>query len=157
MKKLLILAALMAGLATSAANKFNIVNIECRDGVTEQLLLHEQLTMKMSGRNTLLLIHPEITVEYEIPDIEKMTFGYMEDAPLYDGHHEFSGLEEATSPHRIEITPEAIKGAAGGAIEVYDMEGRKVASATGSLSLTRLAGGAIYIIRIGSTTLKIKR
>lgn len=157
MKKLLLLAALTAGLAASAADKFNIVNIERCDGVTEQLLLHEKLTMKMSGRNTLLLIHPEIMVEYEIPDIENMTFGYDADAPLYNGDHEFSGLEEAAAPRRIEITPEAIKGGDGDAIEAYDLEGRKVAAATGSLSLDRLNSGAIYIIRIGSSTLKIKR
>lgn len=157
MKKLLLLAAIIVGLTASAADKFNIVNIELADGAKEQLLLHEQLIMKMNGSSTLLLIHPEITVEYQLPEIQRIDFGYNEDAPLYNGEHEFSALDEALAPRRIEITPEAIKGAENESIEAFDLNGRKVAAATGSLSTSQLPAGAIYIVRIGSTSLKIKR
>lgn len=149
------MAALALGLTATAANNFNIVNINRADGVKEQLLLHEKLTMKMSGRNTLLLIHPEITIEYEIPEIQSINFGYDANAPLYNGDHE-SGLKEAAVDRRIEITPEAVKGAPDDRIEAYDLNGRKIATATGSLNLHTLPAGAIYIVRIGSTSLKIK-
>lgn len=151
------MAALFVGLTASAADKFNIVNIELADGGKEQLLLHENLKMKLNGSGSLLLIHPEITVEYAIPEVSSINFGYSADAPLYDGDHEFAGLDEGSAPRRIEITPEAIKGYDNEPIEVYDLDGRKVAVATGSLNLGQLVDGAIYIVRIGSTSLKIKR
>lgn len=155
MKKLILLTALVLGLTATAANKFNIVNINRADGVKEQLLLHETLTMKMSGRNTLLLIHPDITVEYEIPEIQSINFGYNADAPLYNGDHE-AGIAEVNADRQIEITPEAIKGADNEPIDAYDLNGRKIASATGTLDMHLLPASAIYIVRIGSTSLKIK-
>ncbi len=156
MKKLIFLLAFALGLTSAAADKFNIININRVDGVKEQLLIDEKLTMKMSGRSTLLLIHPQVTVEYEIPEIQSINFGYLADAPLYNGDHE-AGLKEAAVEKRIEITPDGIKGADNDRIELFDLNGRQIAVATGSLEISNLASGTIYIVRIGSTSLKIKR
>ena len=161
MKKLLMTAVVAAVAALGApvwgAEKYNVVRIERLDGVTEQLLLDEALNISLGENNSLLLIHPEITVEYELGEVGGISFDYAPGAQLYDGDHE-SAIDQTPAPERlIQITAEAITAGADDSIAAYDLKGRTVASAKGSLELTRLPAGAVYIVRIGSTSLKIKR
>lgn len=161
MKKLLLVvamaAAAIAGSVASAAEKYNVVRIDRVDGVREHLLLDENLDIRIGEQGSLLLVHPEITVEYEISEIGSMSVAYVDDAALYDGDHE-SGISTPEAPERlIRITEEAIAAGADDVITAYDLKGRKVASAKERLDLTRLPAGAVYIVRIGSTSLKIKR
>lgn len=161
MKKLLLIAVLSAisafGSACFAAEKYNIVRIERVDGVKEHLLLNEKLDIRISDAGTLMLVHPEITVEYELGEVGSISFAYALDPDLYDGDHE-SAINAPAAPDRlIRISDEAIIAGADDAIEAYDLKGRRIAAAKGSLDLHRLPAGSVYVIRIGSTSLKIKR
>ncbi|MDE7336370.1 MAG: hypothetical protein K2N10_08725 [Muribaculaceae bacterium] len=161
MHKLLRFAAIAAFLALflplNAADNLNIVNIIGTDGSREQLALHEKLDMKISPEGALLLIHPEVTVEYPLGELNRLEFAHVANPGLYKGDHE-AGIDAPQEPdNRITITPDAINCADSEAIAAFDIQGRKVAEAKGSLSLNRLPKGGVYIVRIGSTSLKIKR
>lgn len=161
MQKILRFAAIAAFLALflplNAGDNLNIINIIGTDGSREQLALHEKLDFKISSEGALLLMHPEITVEYPLSELSRLEFANVANPALYKGDHE-AGIDAPQAPdHRITITPESISGADNEPIEAFDLKGRRIAAAKGSLSLNRLPAGGVYIIRIGSTSLKIKR
>lgn len=161
MQKILRVAVLAALLACfmplSAGNNLNIINIIDNDGSCEQLALHEKLDMQLSADGALLLVHPEITVEYPLSELSHMEFANADDPGLYNGDHQ-AAIDAPEAPaRRITITPDFISGADNETIAAFDLQGRRVASAKGSLRLADLPAGGVYIVRIGSTSLKIKR
>lgn len=161
MQKIIRIAAIAALLAfclpINAGNNLNIVNIIGIDGSREQLALHEKLDFKISADGALLLVHPDITVEYPLSELSHLEFANVANPALYKGDHE-AGIDAPEAPaHRITITPESISGADNEPIAAYDLQGRRIAAAKGSLSLSNLPAGGVYIVRIGSTSMKIKR
>lgn len=152
------MAALLAfSLPLNAGSNLNIINIVGTDGSREQLALHEKLDFKISANGALLLVHPEVTVEYPLSELSHLEFANTANPGLYTGNHE-AGIDAPQAPdHRITITPDAISCADGEVLEAFDLKGRRIASAKGELALKNLPAGGVYIVRIGSTSLKIKR
>lgn len=142
---------------------FNVVNINRVDGETERLLIDAKLDISLSDEGTLLLVHPEITVEYQIEEVETITFDRDDSfSGLYEGDHQ-SGInapEIAEGETIISVSHEEIRVSGGKDIELYDLKGVKVATrkAEGGITVlptTTLPEG-IYIVKAGNSTLKIK-
>lgn len=156
MKKLFLLLAVALGLSAYAEDEFNIVSITRTDGVTETLQLHKDMKMRKTQADELRFEHPQITVMLPVSEIKDLRFGFDANAPLYTGDHEWAQLEETAVGRGLAVTPEGIA-AAGELIEAFDLSGRKVAEAYDTLPAEMLPAGAVYVVRIGKTTLKVRR
>ena len=142
---------------------FNVMNINRTDGETERLQIDAKLDISLSEEGTLLLVHPEITIEYLISEVETITFDRNDDfSDIYDGDHQ-SGISAPTSLEdgsTISVTAEAIKVGGNIDIQLYDLKGVMIATCkpengVATLSTTSLPKG-IYIVKAGNSILKIK-
>ena len=171
MKKSLarVAAALILGTASlfsqaASPTSFNLMNINRADGVTERLLIDTNLDFQLSEDGTLLLVHPEITIEYELTEIESFTFDYdKEMTETYQGDHQsgISSTEISEDNITFIVTLDEIRVNGSTDIIVYDLKGTKIASCKANdngqttLSTKPLPKG-VYIIKAGSSTLKVK-
>lgn len=142
---------------------FNVVNINRVDGETERLLIDAKLDISLSDEVTLLLVHPEITVEYQLSEVETITFDRDDTfTGLYEGDHQ-SGINDpeiAEGETVISVNTEEIRVSGGKDIVLYDLKGVIVATSKAEggvavLSTASLPEG-IYIVKAGNSTLKIK-
>jgi len=162
--KMVLAVAVAASAATlSAATKdtpFNILCIDRADGVQERLMLDPALKITMSARGDILLIHPKITVEYTADEVSHFTFTTETEPQLYVGDHE-SSISGPEAPDRtILITGGYVKVSGTDDVTLHDVRGIEIARAlTDGTSATLKTDGlpaGIYILRAGSTTLKIR-
>lgn len=157
---LIILAAAAAGFRLQAATEYNTLCIDRADGVCEHLKLDPKLDISVGADGSIVLAHPAITVEYAADEVERFRFDAVDSPDVYDGDHQ-SAIENVEVPSRsITITPDAISADGVDSIEVYDLGGRLAGRAaaengTATFDASRLPGG-VYIVRVGSTSLKIK-
>lgn len=159
----LVIGAAGIGVNAATPTTFNIMNINRTDGETERLLIDSKLDISLSETGTLLLVHPEITIEYEIAEVETITFDRdNEFTGLYEGDHQ-SGIETPVLPENetvISFSPDEIRVTGGQDILLYDLKGVKVAArkaegGIASLPTSSLPKG-VYIVKAGKSTLKIK-
>jgi len=157
MKKLLLVVLLIlvsvAGIAyAQSSSGANALIINRADGVKEYLALNQKFRIETSD-NTLRLVHPDVTVEFALGDVEKFTFGNHGFAAnaVYEGDHNMSSIDDVRE-REISITSDAISASV--TIVVFDLNGREVARGL-SVKTAALPAG-IYIVKIGSTTLKLK-
>lgn len=164
MKKLLANAMLAIALSVAPALSVNAaVNaliINRTDGVSEYFKLDPDLNVMPSETGGILMVHPSITVEYLADEVENFTYGAVEGDDLYQGDHQLA-IDAPEAPRRdISIAPDEISASGVDALELFDTAGRRVRAAkaadgSATLSLASLPKG-IYILRAGSTTMKIK-
>lgn len=155
-----VVAASAFGIRPAAATEYNTLCIDRADGVCEHLKLDPKLDISVGADGSIVLAHPAITVEYAAEEVERFRFDAVNSPDIYDGDHE-SAIETVEAPSRsITITPDAVSATGVDAIEVYDIGGRLAGRAaaengTATFDASRLPGG-VYILRAGTTSLKIK-
>lgn len=167
MKKLLATFAIAAAAAipapTSAAELptlFNVLCINRTDGVTDHLKLDAEMTITMTSEGVIRMVHPKITVEYPSDQVSHFAFADTENPDLYDGDHEASISTPALPDREILISGNEIRVSGNDGLTLYDLRGveiTRVEAADGSASIA--IGGipaGVYILRIGSTAVKIK-
>lgn len=148
--------ALQAAVPALAEN-LNALRIERADGAIEHIRLHSSLVVKYSA-NTIVLSHPEITVEYPVDDLTTFSFANYSGNKVYDGVQ--NSIDEIEAPEsRLTVTPEAITVSGKDAIVLYDLRGIEKArvksdGTAATLSTTGIPAG-VYILRAGDLTLKI--
>jgi hypothetical protein len=153
------------GLCTQAATptSFNIMYIHRGDGVSERLLIDEKLEFQLSDEGTLRLVHPQITLEFEIDELSHFSFDYDKTmTDVYDGDHQasISSPNMAENDITISITSELIQVNGAKEIAIYDIKGIKVASCAAnngiaSIPTSTLPKG-VHIIKAGNSTIKVK-
>lgn len=155
-------ATLMCVKAATPAS-VNVININRTDGEIERLLIDANLDVTMSEQGTLLLVHPEITIEYQLSEVETITLDSDDEfVGPYDGTHQ-AGIDapEITDNETvISLSPEEIRVSGGSDIILYDLKGVKIATSkaengVATLSTTSLPKG-IYIVKSGKSTLKVR-
>ncbi len=158
MKKLLLGACLaLASVAGTAyaqtTSGTNALIINRADGVKEYLALNPKFSIETLD-NTFRLVHPDVTVEFALGDVEKFTFGHHSFAAnvAYEGDNDIQSSIDDVREREISITAGAIS--ASTIIVVFDLNGREVARGL-SVKTSSLPAG-IYIVKVGSTTLKLK-
>lgn len=170
MKKILVRAlCALALLACSPAAKadddadqtLNVLHISRADGESEYLMLDPDLIIRFLP-DAILLVHPEVTVEYPLDDLSKFIYEYMENPVVYDGTHESArdalqqlGLQTGVVITRSEITVSGVD-----SLSLYDLQGREQVRATGTdgcvtIQTASLPAG-VYILRAGDLTLKVR-
>lgn len=159
MATVLLFAASGGMLNAATPSTFNILCINRTDGATERLMLHKALEISISPEGNICLQHPDITVEIPSAEVSNFTFERNDKiTDVYDGDHRSAIDAPEAAAEGLSITPDEISSCAD--IRVYDLKGVQVAacSADGGravLATSSLPSG-IYIVKSGSTTLKIK-
>lgn len=147
-------------LCGSAAEHFNVLVVDCKDGAREHIMLDAAMTVKFLP-DVVRICHPEITVDYAMDEVAAMDYVSMNDPKLYDGDHHAS-IDEVKSPGRfVEITADHVSIAGDEPITVYDMRGIEVlrAESDGSVATIHTASlpKGVYVVKSGSTILKLTR
>lgn len=156
----LILAVVGATAINAATTYNNVLCINRVDGVCEHLMLDTALDIQVTDDGGIRLIHPDVWVFYDANEVDYFTFASLDDPETYDGDH--SAINELTAPDRtIKIADGTISVDGASSVSIYDLNGRQISRATiadngsATLSISSLPSG-IYIVRIDSTSLKIK-
>ncbi len=163
-KIILTAIAAVGALCTHAASpatssSFNVLCINRADGVTERLLLHTAMGVTVNADGAIMLVHPELTVELPAADVANFTFEDNGDiTDTYDGDHK-SGISAPEAPaESVAVSPDGITSPDD--ISVYDLKGVRVACVKAEGGSAKLLAGSlpsgVYIVKSGSTTLKIK-
>lgn len=158
MKKLflgvfLTLASVAGSAYAQSSSGINALIINRADGVEEYLALNPEFHIEALD-NTFKLIHPDVVVEFTLGDVEKFTFGKHSFAAnvVYEGDNDIQSSINEIHEREISITPDAISASV--VVEVFDLNGREVARGL-SVRTSALPAG-IYIVKAGSTTMKLK-
>lgn len=148
--------AMGGGIAHAQTSAYaNSLVINRTDGVNEYLQLTTDFNVDAEP-GLIRLIHPEITIEYAMDEVEnfkfvKHTFGQDQ---VYEGTHAANdAIVETNAPQRELQYVDGMLSASE-TIVAYDLGGREVARGT-KIPTSQLPAG-IYILKIGSTSLKIK-
>lgn len=156
MKKLLIaLMLLFVFGGAHAVSSGNTLIINRADGVKEYIALTKKMTVKAAA-DTLVLERSGLCVAIALADVDNFTFGShtFADGSVYEGDHRAeSAIDRPEAPERellfgdgfISARPEVV---------VYDLRG--VAVARGRRIDTSALPSGIYIVKCGTTSLKIK-
>lgn len=151
-RALLAMCALAFSVGVQAATDTNALIINRADGVKEYLALHTEFSIE-STPEVIRLSRPEIVVEYAMGEVTDFRFGnYDFGESLYEGSHQAS-IDEISAPERaIGFDDNAITSSQ--SMQIFDLKGREVAR--GSRVETSSIPAGVYIVKVGSTTLKIK-
>lgn len=153
--------AAAAGGFSAAASQPNVLCINRTDGAQDRLILSEKLDVKTSDEGNILLIHPEITVEYSIEEVRNFTFEEVENPEVYEGDHQLAIEAPEIAGHDISVSDDGVRISGADTAVLYDIQGRelmrrKSTSGESILIETLSLPKGVYILRAGNTSLKIK-
>lgn len=160
-----VLAALFCLSTPSLFGKtINTLNINRKDGKTDQLALHADMQMRPGVDNNILLIHPQLTAEYSLDEVINFSYGYRNFSPgvYYSGDHQQGSISAPTAAGvTISLQPEYVTVSGAASISLHALNGVelqkvKAAGAETVIDLSALPAG-VYILTADSSTFKLKK